>query len=94
MGKQVRFYMLLQDEQNFLDFLFQRSSVKLLIRVSKSTEFIFDRKDLDDSVLFRQIFIWDSTFGDFANSIKRGEYQKYDEQSGTYIKTGEVFFFV
>lgn len=84
--------MLPQEEQEFLDFIFQKSSVRLLRGVSKSPEFIFDRNALKDELRFQQVFIWDSSLSDFANSIKRGEYQKYDEQTGTYIKTGEVFY--
>jgi hypothetical protein len=92
MGRQVRFYMLPEEERTFLDFVFQREHVRALYGVSKSQDFIILREDVEKTLKLPQIFFWDSLIGQFSQTIRKGAYKNYDETAGEYIDTGEFFY--
>ncbi|WP_062419443.1 hypothetical protein [Levilinea saccharolytica] len=92
MGRQVRFYMLLDDEQEFLDFVCQKPGVKLLRVVSDIPELVIGKKVLLESQNMRQVYVWDSAFSIPQNSIEKLFYTNYDENLGQYVDTERAFF--
>lgn len=94
MGKQIRFYILPEDEQHFLDFVFQKPTVRLLRISSNSPDFVIDRGFLDLLPNAPQIYIWDSTFGLAEKHIRKVFRNKYDENQGIYIATDEPYYVI
>ena len=60
MGRQVRFYMLPEEEHEFLDFACKEPYVKILRDVSSTKDFIIDRTELEKERNFHLVFLWDS----------------------------------
>jgi len=94
MGKQIRFYILPEDEQYFLDFVFQKPTVRLLRLSSNSPDFIIERNFLDINPTTPQICIWDSIFDLAENDIRKVFRNKYDENQGIYIETNEFYYVI
>jgi hypothetical protein len=92
MGKQVRFYMLPDDERDFLDFVFQRPSVKLLLPVSETRDLFIKRADLEDAPGLPQVYLWDPAINFEINKIEKIHYKEYDENLGIYTETGKAYF--
>lgn len=92
MGRQVRFYMLQDDEQEFLDFIFIKPSIKLIKKVSDTPELIITRADLNKMPTIRQVFIWDSDFELDISKFKEKYYQEYDDKLGIYTESDRVYY--
>jgi hypothetical protein len=89
MGKQVRFYMLPEDEKNFLDFVLMRPSVKLLRPISETTDFILDDGNFQ---WLSQVYIWDSIFWLDPNKIHPKFRRYFDENLAIFIDTEEKYY--
>ena len=60
MGRQVRFYMLPEEECEFLDFACKEPYIKILRNVSSTKNFLIDRTELEKEKSLYQVFLWDS----------------------------------
>lgn len=92
MGKQVRFYILPDDERDFMDYLFLRKGVKLLLPTSDTRDLFIGREALEDRTVFRQVYLWDSTFNFDFTDIEKIYYREYDESLGIYTETGKAYY--
>jgi len=84
--------MLPEDENEFLDFIFQRPHVILLRKVSDTSEFNLGRTALIEPSKLRQVFICASCFDLDKNNIEKIYYTKYDENLGIYLETEKAYF--
>jgi hypothetical protein len=92
MGRQIRFYMLPNDEQEFLDFVFLKPGIKLIKEVSDTPELIISRTDLNKMPTIRQVCIWDSNFELDMSKFKKKHYQEYDDELGIYTESDRVYY--
>jgi hypothetical protein len=92
MGRQLRFYFLPDEEFEFLDYVLQRNPVEILKDMSSTPEFKITGDALLLSPDLHRVFFWNTNFNLSPNSMNQHTYQKFDETSGVYIKTDEIFY--
>jgi hypothetical protein len=92
MGKQIRFYMHTQDEEEFVKFVLQKSTVKILRVISQDQNFMVEPKSFLNTSDLHQVFFWDSSIGPFSTHISRHFRKRFDKAEGTYVETGDIFF--
>lgn len=99
MGKQVRFYMMPEDELMFLRAICQSEEVILLADSSPMPEIqVIEKENLLVSPQQRSklttILIWNRSFPIKRNDIREGRLVEYREELGAYIETGDVLYFI
>jgi len=94
MGKQVRFYMLPEDETGFLDFVFLKPGIYLLRSVSETPDLLIERVTLEGGSTFQPVYICDNTLPFDGMQIEKKFYQQLDETSGLYMKTDEAYYII
>lgn len=93
MGRQVRFYMLPEDERMFLQFVCREPTVVLLECISSKPELQVIANPLDSlqpTTKMKKILLWNTIFPIEQNDIQILRMRKYDEEQGVYVETGEV----
>jgi hypothetical protein len=96
MGKQVRFYMLLEDERAFLQFLLADPAVVLVKQdpTAREVQVLEDPlAHMQQRTRGDQVFVWNRAFPFHQDAIHVHRVRKYDDdESGSYIETGELSF--
>lgn len=91
MGKQVRFFMIENDESRFLEFLAKNSKLRFVLPKAASPNFsIFEPRDissLDEKILY----LWDSSY-DLYPYIKSSFRKFYAEEVGRFIETDQMVY--
>lgn len=97
MGKQVRFYMMPEDELAFLRFVCQDQNVVLLADSSPTPELEII-KDLLSSPRQRSkletVLIWNKAFPLRDNDVREIHLTEYKGEIGAFIETGKVIYSV
>ena len=96
-GKQVRFYMLPNDEQLFLQFLIEKLSCSFWGRSSATPKpHILGDKigSATEHPELRSVLIWNAAFPLDKQDIRKALMKKYDAEKYAYIETGEVRYFI
>jgi hypothetical protein len=97
MGKQVRFYMLAEDEQMFLRFVCRDQAVRLLAERSSEPKLTFVQ---DPFMLFQRrvqldtLLLWNTAFPITDRHIDEIHLKAYSEEQGAYIETGQIAYFI
>lgn len=97
MGKQVRFYMLPEDERLFLHFVCQKPSVALLSSISTKPKLqvIEDPlNSLQPTTELRTILLWNTMWPIRKDDIQKIFLKEYDIEQGRYVATGEMVYSV
>jgi len=92
MGKQIRFYILPEDELKFLDFVFQKPGIQLLRRVFETSNPFINKVTLLGEHKLHRVYIWDSDIRFDEMRIEKFFYKKLDESSGLYNDTEEAYY--
>ncbi len=92
MGKQVRFYMLPDDEKKFLDHILLRPTVKLLRTVSDTTDFVLNSTELTDLRQLPQVYIWDSVYYLDPTNVLGRHRRYFDENLVAFVETEEWYY--
>jgi hypothetical protein len=97
MGKQVRFYMLPEDERMFLEFVYQNRTVVLLDERSSEPKLhilgkppVAPQQRSDPGT----ILLWDTTFPINESDIQKIHLREYREEVGIYMETGQVVYYI
>lgn len=99
MGRQTSFFMLPPDALSFLDFVLSDQQNVLLNSRSNSSSpqsFFIDQKSISsifgnvDKLL--TVLIWNKGFPSWLKHLRKLELRKYDGNSYSYIRTGEVIY--
>jgi hypothetical protein len=95
MGRQIRFYMLPEDERVFLQFVRRDPSLVLLTRTSPTPELRIIENSLvsppQDSELISILF-WNTTLPIDESDIREIHLKRYDAERGVYVETGKVLY--
>ncbi len=95
MGKQVRFYMMPEDELAFLQFVCQDQNVSLLASSSPTPE-LQVIKNLLSSPQQRSelvtILLWNKAFPIGDNDVQEIHLTEYKEEIGAFVETGKVIY--
>jgi hypothetical protein len=97
MGKQVRFYALPKDEQQFLDFIESVQGTYKLASESSShniSSFILPWSDKTRTMAFIKYFIGFGNPNNLFTYIKKGRHKVYNEEKMDYVDTGEQFYWI
>ena len=92
MGKQLRFYMLPEDELAFLQFICSDQAVVILATASPEPRpLIIDQclTSLSHRSTLNTILLWNTLFSIEDSDVREGRLREYREEQGTYIETGE-----
>ena len=97
MGKQVRFYMLPEDERGFLDFVCQDSDV-IVIAPSSSAPKPRIMKDPIISLVqnpeLRHVLFWNTAYSIDKSHIRQLAMQEYSVTQAAFVDTGAVQYFI
>jgi hypothetical protein len=97
MGRQIRFYTLTADEQNFVDFVLSLPDTQFINwKMDKPKIKVLDRAMIFDSkdVNLRHVFIWQKSLKISKDSINKHKAKIYSEERMEFIETGETFYTV
>lgn len=92
MGRQVRFYILPEEEDSFLNFVLQRPEIKILRYSSPLPDFVIEREEMSSSPKYYNVYLWYSSYGLDPKYINRLNRTHYDENAGIFLKTKEIFY--
>lgn len=95
MGKQVRFYMLPEDEHEFLRFVCRDETVVLLADRSHSPELEVIENPFalaERRSELQQILLWNTAFPIKETDIRKHTLIEYKEELGAYVETGEIAY--
>jgi hypothetical protein len=97
MGKQVRFYMMPEDELSFLQFACQEQDVVLLARSSTGPKLQILEVTLDvpqKRSKLSVVLLWNKAFPFREDDVQELRAREYKEELGTYVETDNVFYSV